>query len=415
MSHLSVPSSSNAIASYSFQQTLEAISTNSPLPGQETSIETADLSGEFAMSTYPEISLPERSRLIGVALATNTTLTRLDLSRNGFGRIPPAPGEVLVPGSGMVDPRNPLNCCISPEITKHLPGHPSITSLNLSRNMLMNHPLAVALFAGPKLQSLDLSNNSLTKRAVAEIGAFLTNHPSLTHLDLSGNSVGDRGARSLSHALSLNSTLTSLNLRETRIGQVDLAQLETSLQSNSTLRHLVLSPQRGVSDGRNFEISMITSELTDPFSYVYRTDPMRRIEDQDRLTQMQHTLPSIPELYRSIREITVANERRFEQTMSLQGRSFRALVRPVYEQLDEGRKDSVEYQTWLNFNSPEDGDFHFGKNNVFTSFETFVDSVKGAGVDMAAEMTGFYSQPINNPKGLNLNILQDWAEATFKK
>ncbi|MES2122716.1 MAG: hypothetical protein V4492_08080 [Chlamydiota bacterium] len=148
MSHLSVPSSSNANTAFSFQQTLDAIASNSPLPGQEKPIETADLSGAVTFPAYPEISLPEQSRLIGVALATNTSLTRLDLSSNGFGRIPPKPGENLVDGLAMVDG---IHTCISPELVQYLPGHPSITSLNMSCNMLMDQYLSFALFFGTTL------------------------------------------------------------------------------------------------------------------------------------------------------------------------------------------------------------------------------------------------------------------------
>ncbi len=247
------------------------------------------------------------------------------------------------------------------------------------------------------------------------MGSALAKNHTLTSLDLSSNEIKKRSALSLSRALALNSTLTSLNLRDTAIGHEGLDQFEASLRDNSTLRHLALSPQRDVSDARNFEISLISSNLDDSYSYKYRGNPLLRAMDQRKLDLMQTILPSIPTLYTSIRERIVANERLHDENLSLKERSFRALVRPVYEQLDEGRKGGVEYHTWLNFNSPEDGDFHFGKNNVFTSFKTFVASVKGAGVDMAAELSAFYSQPEHNPKGIDLAVMQDWAAFTFSR
>ncbi|MES2122714.1 MAG: hypothetical protein V4492_08070 [Chlamydiota bacterium] len=362
MASVSGPSSSSA-----FQQTVDAIAANAPLPDQQEPIRTADLS-----CSEPS---EDRLRTILTALGTNTTLTALNLSGNGLGSFPGVE-------KGSLD---------------HLLKHKSITSLDLSNNKLGagSHSLAEMFIRSSTIKSLNLSYNQLDRQMMIAFGEDALTGSTLTSLNLDNNPL-EETVGWIAGRLAQNTRLTSLSLRSCGFAFSGLRRIDICLETNRALRHVLLD-----------------SPLV--YSNEEETSALSRMGAAPGGVIGELISTEIPALCRRIVERTLENERRYNEVLNLQERSFRNLVKPVYIQLSSASKRAVELQIWQNFNYPYDPGSQFGKNNVFTSFEKFVASVKGAGVDMAAELSAFYSQPKHNPRGIDLAIMRDWAAFTFKK
>ncbi len=365
MAFISGPSSSNGPGPYTFQQTIDAIAANAPLPGQEGPIQAADLS-----CSKPS---DDRLRIILTALAANTSLRSLNLRGNHIGKFP----EVEV------------------DSLDSLLKHKSITSLDLSHNHLGSGPHAILaqLMGSDTLKFLNLSHNGLAQGNLFAIGEGTLTRATLASLNLDNNPLEDF-AGWVAGSLRENTSLTSLSLRGCDFASTGLRGIGGCLEINRTLRHVILySP---LVYANNEETSVLSRMGMMPGGVL-----------QELVSS------EIPGVCRRICERTLENERLYNRTLKLEERSFRNLVKPVYTQLTETKKRAVEHHIWINFNSPADPHSEFGRSHVFTSFEKFVASVKGAGVDMAAEMAAYYSRPECNPRGIDLHTMQDWALAVF--
>ena len=154
------------------------------------------------------------------ALAVNSSLTNLDLTKSSIG------------DSGAAS------------LSQALAVNSSLTNLDLSWNSIRDSgaaSLSQGLAVNSSLTNLDLSKSSIGDSGAASLSQALAVNSSLTNLDLSKSSIGDSGAASLSQALAVNSSITNLNLRYNDIGYSGAASLSQALAVNSSLTNLDLS------------------------------------------------------------------------------------------------------------------------------------------------------------------------------
>ena len=182
------------------------------------------------------------------ALAVNSSLTNLDLSKTRFGNSGAAClAQALAVNSSLTKldlSENRFGNSGAASLAQALAVNSSLTKLDLSENRFGNSgaaSLAQALAVNSSLTSLDLSENRFGNSGAASLAQALAVNSSLTNLNLRGNSIGDSGAASLSQALSVNSSLTNLDLRGHSIGHSGAASLSQALAVNSSLTKLDFS------------------------------------------------------------------------------------------------------------------------------------------------------------------------------
>ena len=183
------------------------------------------------------------------ALAVNSSLTNLDVSRNSIGNSGAASlSQALVVNTSLTNLclcGNSIGDSGAASLSQALSVNPSLTNLDLSWNSIGDSgaaSLSQALAANSSLTNLDLSENSFGESGSAFLSQALAVNSSLTKLDLRRmNSIGDSGAASLSQALAVNSSLTNLDLRLSSIGDSGAASLSQALSVNSSLTDLNLS------------------------------------------------------------------------------------------------------------------------------------------------------------------------------
>ena len=154
------------------------------------------------------------------ALAVNTSLTTLDLSRNSIG----AEGAT--------------------SLSQALAVNTYLTTLDLSGNSIGDAgttSLSQALAVNTSLTTLRLYGNSIGDEAATSLSQALAVNTSLTTLDLSANFIGDEGATSLSQALAVNTSLTVLYFSHISIGAEGATSLSQALAVNTSLTTLNLS------------------------------------------------------------------------------------------------------------------------------------------------------------------------------
>ncbi|XP_068753910.1 nucleotide-binding oligomerization domain-containing protein 2-like isoform X2 [Montipora capricornis] len=120
----------------------------------------------------------------------------------------------------------------------------SLTTLDLSRNSIGCEgatSLFQALTRDTSLTALDLSSNSIGDECTTSLSQAITGNSSITGLYLSFNSIGAEGATSLSQALAVNTSLTTLNFYENSIGAEGATSLSQALALNTSLTTLDLS------------------------------------------------------------------------------------------------------------------------------------------------------------------------------
>ncbi|XP_068700177.1 NLR family CARD domain-containing protein 3-like isoform X2 [Montipora foliosa] len=158
--------------------------------------------------------------LLAHAMATNSTVTKLDLLYYGIGE------------SGVA------------ALAKAVEINSTLTRLHLSHNGIGDSgaaALAKAVEINSTLTELDLPYNRIGYSGAAALAKAVEINSTLTELDLSGNGIGDSGAAALAKAVEINSTLTELYLRVNRIGDSGAAALAKAVEINSTLIYLDLS------------------------------------------------------------------------------------------------------------------------------------------------------------------------------
>ena len=189
------------------------------------------------------------SASLSQALAANSSLTNLDLSENSFGESGSAfLSQALAVNSSLtkLDLRrmNSIGDSGAASLSQALAVNSSLTNLDLRLSSIGDSgaaSLSQALSVNSSLTDLNLSGNSLGDSGAASLSQALAVNSSLTKLDLTENSIGPCGALSLSQALSINSSLTNLDLSWNSIGDSGAAFLSQALAANSTLTNLDLS------------------------------------------------------------------------------------------------------------------------------------------------------------------------------
>jgi hypothetical protein len=100
--------------------------------------------------------------------------------------------------------------------------------------------------ASRKVQSLDLSRNSLTQDRMVELANGLEATNSLTALILSENPIGDDGMEQLCHAVCHNRSLMLLAIGDCQITDRGIHALSQALRSNCSLQRLYVYGNSGV-------------------------------------------------------------------------------------------------------------------------------------------------------------------------
>ena len=171
------------------------------------------------------ISRPQRigdsgTAILADALATNSTVTLLNLSRN----------EISISGAAA--------------LAKAMEVNSTLTELNLSENEIGDSgaaALAKVMEVNSTLTELNLSENEISDSGAAALAQAMEINSTLTELNLSENVISDWGAAALAKAMAVNSTLTGLDLSHDRIGYLGTAALAQAMEINSTLTELNLS------------------------------------------------------------------------------------------------------------------------------------------------------------------------------
>ncbi len=261
--------------------------------------------------------------LLANALATNHSVTSLSLEHNQLTDIAPL--------------------AIALTTNRH------IQSLILANNQITDiAPLAAALAVNPTLTSVNLQNNPIAD--VTSLATGLGTNRALTNLDLSNNEIVD--ATPLAEGLTKNSTLTSLNLQYNHLG--DATPLATALSVNRTIKTLLL----------HFFVGEDHAPFANALTTNYTVISLRSFPGAT----------GHPETERLLRR----NRHILEAKDSLQMLCAKALVRNVFNQMNENTKNQVYPWVWELFCKP-DGDFQFGEHNAFQLWSIFTHAIKITG------------------------------------
>ena len=158
--------------------------------------------------------------ILAHAMATNSTVTKLDLSETEIGY------------SGVA------------ALAKAVEINSTLTHVYLSYNRICDSgiaALAKAVEINSTVTHLYLSYSRIGDLGVAALAKAVEINSTLTHLYLCYNGIGDWGAAALAEAVEINSTLTHLYLSDNGIGDLGAAALAEAVELNSTLTHLYLS------------------------------------------------------------------------------------------------------------------------------------------------------------------------------
>ena len=102
--------------------------------------------------------------------------------------------------------------------------------------------LADSLADLPEIESVDISDNSLTDLSLVPCVDALSKIKNLTELDLSSNSMGPKAAKAISDYLSSSQCpLKKLTIQNSDVNDYQCEKFITALQNNSTLLYLDLS------------------------------------------------------------------------------------------------------------------------------------------------------------------------------
>ena len=128
-------------------------------------------------------------------------------------------------------------------IAQALASNSSLTKLDLSSNRLGNigaASIAQALSFNSSLTTLDLRSNRLGNLGAASISQALSSNSTLTELNLYSNEIGNKGATAIAEAISINCSLTTLDLEDNQIGDTGAASIAQALSTNFTFTTLDL-------------------------------------------------------------------------------------------------------------------------------------------------------------------------------
>ncbi len=268
---------------------------------------------------------------LAAALAVNSTLTSVNLHTNPIDDV-----SSLATGLG---------------------SNLALRNLNLSQTDIVNAaPLATVLVNNSSLTALDLSYTQIVNATPLAMG--LESNRSVTALNLADCRIID--IASLAMGLTKNSTLTSLNLQYNRLG--DATPLATALTVNQTIKTLLLDNVFGV------DYTPFANALTTNYTVI----SLRSFPGATRHSETERLL-------RRNRHILEAED-------SLQMLCARALVRNVFNQMNENTKNRVYERVWELFGEP-DGDFQFGEHNAFQLWSIFTHAINISRNNSLASMT----------------------------
>ena len=192
--------------------------------------------------------------ILAHAMATNSTVTEMDLFRNGIGDSGAAALAKAVEINSTLTRLNLCDCRIGDSgaaaLAKAVEINSTLTRLNLFDNGIGDSgaaALAKAVEINSTLTDLDLSYNGIGDSGAAALAKAVEINSTLTQLYLSGNGIGESGAAALAKAVEINSTLTRLNVANNPIGDSGAAALAKAVEINSTLTDLDLS-YNGIGD-----------------------------------------------------------------------------------------------------------------------------------------------------------------------
>ena len=186
--------------------------------------------------------------ILAHAMATNSTVTEMDLLGNGIGDSGAAALAKAVEINSTLTHLNLYDSRIGDSgaaaLAKAVEINSTLTDLNLYDNRIGDSgaaALAKAVEINSTLTDLDLSRNGIGDSGAAALAKALEINSTLTQLYLYGNGIGESGAAALAKAVEINSTLTHLNLSFSGIGDSGAAALAKAVEINSTLTELYLS------------------------------------------------------------------------------------------------------------------------------------------------------------------------------
>ena len=191
---------------------------------------------------------PAGAESLGAVLKRNTTLKHLDLARNNLGAVGAESLAATLKGNTTLTYLNLARNNLCPAgvetLTEVLKGNTNLTKLDLSQNNLgpaVAESLTTALKRNTSLTELNVSSNDLGPAGAEALASALQTNTNLIKLNLFNNDLGPAGAKSLATALQTNTTLTELILYRNNFGRVGAKSLASALQTNTTLTHLDLS------------------------------------------------------------------------------------------------------------------------------------------------------------------------------
>ena len=190
------------------------------------------------------------------ALAVNTFVTALDLSWNSIGdEGGTSLSQALAVNTSLTTLNlhyNSIGDAGAISFSQALAVNTFVTALYLSWNSIGAvgaTSLSQALAVNTSLTTLNLHYNSIGDAGATSLSQALAVNTSLTTLDLSDNSIGVEGATSLSQALAVNTSLTTLNLHYNSIGDAGATSLSQALAVNTSLTTFNLSDNSLGADG----------------------------------------------------------------------------------------------------------------------------------------------------------------------
>jgi len=178
--------------------------------------------------TFDHVSFVDDSlRVFATFLATNTTLTTIEIAPDGY------------------------KCDVTP-VGEALATNSSITRFVVARvaiDVACASAISKALEAGTSLTNLEFKAATFDPASAVLIGKALKTSGTLTRLAIRTCQFDSDGASAIAEALKTNKVLTMLDLQWNCIDEVGAGAIADALRTNNTLEALMLYHNRFGSDG----------------------------------------------------------------------------------------------------------------------------------------------------------------------
>lgn len=199
---------------------------------------------------------PAGSKAISIALVTNTTICKLNLSDNWLsaeGGI--AIADMLRENCYITDldlSDNKLNNSGARAVCDMLQQNNTITHLTLAGNGFEDKSaeyFAEVILNNNKLDYLNISHNDFSEVAGETLGPAIAENITMKHLDVSWNHIRRRGALALAKGVMNNIGLRKLDLSWNGFGNEGASALGEALKFNSSLEELDITNNRMSAEG----------------------------------------------------------------------------------------------------------------------------------------------------------------------